>query len=59
MQLVRARKRIRARNCRPGTVRRARSSRSLRGLVVGQNPRAGSLRRRGYRVNLIVGRGGR
>jgi hypothetical protein len=27
--------------------------------VVGQNPRAGSLRRRGYPVNLIVGRGGR
>jgi beta-lactam-binding protein with PASTA domain len=59
LQLSKARQRIRVRRCRVGTIRRARSLRSLRGRVIGQNPRARSLRRRGYPVNLIVGRGGR
>jgi beta-lactam-binding protein with PASTA domain len=37
-------------------VRRVRSRRALRGRVVGQSPRAGALRRRGFPVNLLVGR---
>jgi beta-lactam-binding protein with PASTA domain len=40
-------------------VRRVRSRRSLRGRVVAQNPRPGAVRRRGFPVNLLVGRGGR
>jgi beta-lactam-binding protein with PASTA domain len=59
LQLVRARQRIRARNCSVGRVRRVRSRRALRGYVVGQNPRGGAVRRRGFPVNLLVGRGGR
>jgi beta-lactam-binding protein with PASTA domain len=37
-------------------VRRVRSRRSLRGRVVGQSPRPGAIRRRGFPVNLLVGR---
>jgi beta-lactam-binding protein with PASTA domain len=59
LRLGQARQRIRARNCSVGRVRHVRSRRSLRGRVVGQNPRAGAVRRRGFPVNLLVGRGGR
>jgi Subtilase family/PASTA domain len=56
MKLGTAKQRIRARKCSVGRVRRARSKRSLRGKVVGQSPRAGADRRRGFPVNLLVGR---
>jgi beta-lactam-binding protein with PASTA domain len=56
MRLGQARQRIRARNCSVGRVRRVRSRRSLRGRVVAQNPRGGAVRRRGFPVNLLVGR---
>jgi hypothetical protein len=56
LRLPRARARIRARKCTVGRVRRARSRRSLRGRVIGQNPRRGAVRRPGFRVNLVVGR---
>jgi beta-lactam-binding protein with PASTA domain len=52
-----AKRRIRARHCSVGRVRRARSRHSLRGRVIRQSPRPGSLRRRGFPVNLVVGRG--
>jgi beta-lactam-binding protein with PASTA domain len=59
MRLGQAKQRIRARNCSVGRVRHVRSRRSLRGRVVGQNPRGGVDRRRGFPVNLLVGRGRR
>jgi serine/threonine-protein kinase len=59
MRLGQARRRIRDRKCSVGRVRHVRSRRQLRGRVVGQNPRGGSLRRRGFPVNLLVGRGPR
>ena len=52
-----AKRKIRARHCSVGLVRHARSRRSLRGRVIRQNPRPGALRRRGFPVNLVVGRG--
>ena len=45
---------IRAEHCSVGRVRRVRSKRVRR--VVAQRPRAGSVRRRGFKVNLVVGR---
>ena len=53
-----ARARIRRAGCRVGTVRRARSRRRA-GIVLRQAPRAGSTRRRGARVSLVVSRGRR
>jgi len=55
MRLATARARIGRANCRVGRVRRARSRRRA-GKVLSQSPRAGSLRPRGARVNLVVGR---
>jgi beta-lactam-binding protein with PASTA domain len=57
-QLGRAKQLIRKAYCSVGRMRHGRSKRKFRGKVIGQNPRAGSVRRRGYPVNLIVGRGG-
>jgi beta-lactam-binding protein with PASTA domain len=37
-------------------VRRVRTRRSLRGRVIRQDPRPGAVRRRGFPVNLVVGR---
>jgi beta-lactam-binding protein with PASTA domain len=37
-----------------GRIRRARSTRI--GRVIGQSPRAGAVKRRGYPVKLVVGR---
>jgi hypothetical protein len=54
MRLARAKSRIRRARCSVGRVRRARS-RNV-GKVIGQSPRAGSVRRSGYRVSLRVGR---
>jgi eukaryotic-like serine/threonine-protein kinase len=59
MRLGQAKQRIRNRNCSVGKVRHVRSRRSLRGRVVGQRPQGGADRRRGFPVNLLVGRGGR
>ena len=56
LKLARAKTRIRARNCRVGRVRRARSSRARVGRVIRQSPRAGAVRARGFRVSLVVGR---
>ncbi|HET7856698.1 MAG TPA: PASTA domain-containing protein [Gaiellaceae bacterium] len=54
LRLTPARARIRRAGCRTGRVRRARSRRV--GRVLAQNPRAGTRRPRGARVNLVVGR---
>ena len=54
MKLATAKRAIRARDCSVGRIRRVRSRRV--GRVLAQSPRAGSVRRRGLRVNLIVGR---
>jgi beta-lactam-binding protein with PASTA domain len=56
--LGRAKQLIRQAKCSVGRVRHVRSKRKFRGRVIGQNPKAGAVRRRGYPVNLIVGRGG-
>ena len=47
-----AKQRITRANCRVGRVRRVRTRRSLRGRVVGQSPRPGAVRARGFHVNL-------
>jgi beta-lactam-binding protein with PASTA domain len=54
MTLARARSRIRARHCRVGRVRRVHSTRV--GRVIKQTPRPGTVRARGTKVNLVVGR---
>jgi PASTA domain-containing protein len=51
-----ARARIRRAHCGIGRIRRVRSARRAWGRVVAQSPRAGSIRARGYRVRLSVGR---
>ena len=56
LRLGAAKKKVRARHCTVGRVRKARSRRSLQGRVIGQTPRPGALRRRGFPVNLVVGR---
>jgi ABC-type transport system substrate-binding protein len=54
MTVSRARARIRSRHCLVGRVRHRRSRKV--GRVVGQTPRAGAIRARGTKVNLVVGR---
>jgi beta-lactam-binding protein with PASTA domain len=54
LTLGRARVRIRRANCSVGRIRRARSRRV--GRVIGQSPRPGVIKRRGFPVNLVVGR---
>jgi Tol biopolymer transport system component len=54
LRLATARRRIGRAHCRVGRVRRARS-RSV-GRVLSQSPRAGSVRPRGAKVKLVVGR---
>jgi beta-lactam-binding protein with PASTA domain len=49
-----AKTRIRRANCSVGRIRRA-SSRRV-GRVISQSPRAGAIKRRGFKVNLVVGR---
>ena len=56
LRLGNARQRIRRANCSVGRVRRVRTRRALRGRVIGQSPRPGAVRRRGFPVNLLVGR---
>jgi beta-lactam-binding protein with PASTA domain len=54
LKLGRAKTRIRNAHCSVGRIRRARSRRV--GRVIGQSPRAGTVRRRGFPVRLVVGR---
>jgi Divergent InlB B-repeat domain len=56
LRLGPAKARIRTRHCSVGRVRLRPSKRSLRGRVIGQRPRAGAVRRRGFLVKLVVGR---
>jgi len=56
LRLAAAKRRIRARHCSTGRVRRARARRALRGRVINQSPRAGAVKRRGFPVKLVVGR---
>ena len=53
LDLGRAKKKIRAAQCSVGRIRRARSRRF--GRVLGQSPKAGTVKRRGYPVRLVVG----
>jgi hypothetical protein len=54
LTLARAKRRIRGTYCAVGRIRRARSRRV--GRVIAQSPRPNVIRRRGYPVNLVVGR---
>jgi hypothetical protein len=56
LPLRRARLRIVRRHCSVGRIQRIHTRGRLRGRVVRQSPRAGTVRRRGYPVRLVVGR---
>jgi Divergent InlB B-repeat domain len=56
LRLGPAKARIRSRHCAVGRVRHRHSRPSLRGRVIGQRPRAGAVRRRGFPVKVVVGR---
>jgi Tol biopolymer transport system component len=56
MRLAVARKKIGRANCNTGRVRRARSAKTRVGKVLSQSPKAGAVRKRGTKVNLVVGR---
>jgi hypothetical protein len=55
LRLGAAKRKIRAAHCSVGRVRHVRARRV--GRVIGQSPRPGAVRRRGFPVQLIVGRG--
>jgi len=57
LKLARARTQIRARRCSLGHIRRVRSTKARAGRVVAQSPRSGTVRRNGFPVTLVVGRG--
>jgi hypothetical protein len=56
LRFAAAKRRIRRTHCSVGRVTRAHSRLRLRGRVVRQSPRAGTVRRHGYPVRLVVGR---
>jgi hypothetical protein len=56
--LVQAKRTLARVNCRVGKVSRA-YSRTIKGLVIGQNPKLGAVRPGGSAVNLVVSRGGK
>ena len=56
MRLAVARKKIGQANCVVGVVRRSRSARTRVGKVLSQSPKPRSVRSRGTKVNLVVGR---
>jgi beta-lactam-binding protein with PASTA domain len=56
LRLGTARARIRGALCSVGGIRKAKTRRALRGRVIAQSPRAGSVRRRGFPVTLVLGR---
>jgi beta-lactam-binding protein with PASTA domain len=55
LTLARAKARLRTRHCKVGRVTRRVTSRRP-GRVIAQNPRAGAVRRAGFKVRLVVGR---
>jgi len=55
MRLVAAKTKIRRAHCSVGRVKRRVNARRI-GRVIRQTPRAGAVRARGTKVNLIVGR---
>jgi beta-lactam-binding protein with PASTA domain len=55
-KLAAAKTRIRNAHCGVGRITKARSRRSLRGKVVAQNPRPGTIKAAGFKVKLVVGR---
>jgi Tol biopolymer transport system component len=55
-RLAVARKRVGRANCLVGRVRRARAAKTRVGKVIAQRPKAGSVRPRAAKVNLVVGR---
>ncbi len=57
LSLGTAKARVRARHCSLAQVKKLASSKRMRGRVVAQTPRAGSVRANGARVTLWVGRG--
>jgi Tol biopolymer transport system component len=57
LRLGTAKRKIRQQQCSVGRVRRAHSRWSVRGRVIRQSPRPGTVRRRAFPVNLVVGRG--
>jgi Tol biopolymer transport system component len=56
MRLAVARKRVGRANCLVGRIRRARAAKTRVGKVIAQRPKAGSVRPRTTKVNLVVGR---
>jgi PASTA domain/WD40-like Beta Propeller Repeat len=56
MRLAVARKKIGTANSIVGRVRRARAAKTRVGKVLSQSPKAGAVRKRGTKVNLVVGR---
>ena len=56
MRLAVARTRIGKANCRVGSVRRVRTKAKKRGKVVAQSPKPRSVKDRGFKVKLVVGR---
>jgi beta-lactam-binding protein with PASTA domain len=54
LTLSRAKSKIRSKHCSVGRIRRARSTRV--GRVIGQSPRAGAVKAKGFKVNMVVGR---
>jgi Tol biopolymer transport system component len=56
MRLAVARKRVGRANCLVGRLRRARAAKTRVGKVIAQRPKAGSVRPRATKVNLVVGR---
>jgi beta-lactam-binding protein with PASTA domain len=55
MKLARAKARIKRAHCSTGRVARQRN-RKHAGRVIRQSPRPGAVRRRGFKVKLVVGR---
>jgi len=55
LALGRAKTRIKRAHCSVGRIRRVRAGRP--GRVLRQNPAAGAVKRRGFPVRLVVGRG--
>ena len=56
MRLAVARKKIANANCNTGSVRRARAAKTRVGKVLSQSPKAGLVRPRATKVNLVVGK---
>jgi Tol biopolymer transport system component len=56
LRLAVARKKIGTANCLVGWVHRARAAKTRVGKVLSQSPKAGAVRKRGTKVNLVVGR---